>query len=289
MIGILVIIMLAIFTLLAAISHFNIDVSKYEISSLKIKEDIKIVQLSDLHSRKFGKNNEKLIIRIKEAKPDVIVCTGDMVNAKTNDLKELEVFIGQLIAIAKVYYVMGNREFKYSKEEYVALKTMLDNMGVIVLENEKSYLKENIAISGINYENRDTNEYYTKYKDNYLEKEKINKAENVLPKIDSKDFNILLVHSPNAFEKYADLKFDLVLAGHLHGGVVRIPFLGGLLSPSISFFPKYDAGMFLEKESTMCVSRGLGYGSLPFRILNNPEIVTLDIKSLHKFDNSLEI
>lgn len=277
MIGILVIIMLALFILLAAISHFNIDVSKYEISSLKIKEDIKIVQLSDLHSRKFGKNNEKLIIRIKEAKPDVIVCTGDMVNAKANDLNELEVLIKELVAIAKVYYVMGNREFRYSKKEYIALKSMLNNMDVIVLENGKSYLKGNIAISGINYENRKSDEYYAKYKDNYLEKEKINKAENILPKIDSKDFNILLVHSPNAFEKYSEFGFDLVLAGHLHGGVVRVPFLGGLLSPSISFFPKYDAGMFFEKESTMCVSRGLGYGSLPFRILNNPEIVVMKL------------
>lgn len=277
MIGILVITMLAIFTLLAVISHFKFDVSKYEISNLKIKENIKIVQLSDLHSRKFGKNNEKLVRRIKEAKPDVIVCTGDMVNAKVNDLKELEVFIRQLIAIAKVYYVMGNREFRYSKEEYIALKTMLNNLGVIVLDNEKSYLKENIAISGINYENRKPDEYYAKYKDNYLEKEKINKVENILPKIDSKDFNILLVHSPNAFKKYAEFGFDLVLAGHLHGGVVRIPFLGGLLSPDISFFPKYDAGVFYEKGSAMCVSRGLGYGSLPFRILNNPEIVVIEL------------
>lgn len=277
MIGILVITMLALFILLATISHFNIDVSKYEISSLKIKENIKIVQLSDLHSRKFGKNNEKLVRKIKEAKPDIIVCTGDMVNAKANDLNELEVLIGQLIAIAKVYYVMGNREFRYSKEEYIALKAMLNNMCVIVLENEKSYLKENIVISGINYENIKSDEYYTGYKDNYLEKEKINSTENILPKIDSKNFNILLVHSPNAFQKYADLKFDLVLAGHLHGGVVRVPFLGGLLSPSISFFPKYDAGLFYEKGSAMCVSTGLGYGSLPFRILNNPEIVVINI------------
>lgn len=279
MIGIVVIVVLTLlFIILALICHFELDVSRYDISSSKIRKNIKIVQLSDLHSRVFGKNNEKLIKIIKEEKPDVIVCTGDMVNARVGDFKKLEMLITDLVKICNVYYIMGNREFIYNREEYVELINMLKKNNVTVLENDKCLVENtNIAIYGLNYWNRNSNEYYEFIKDKILINEKINKVEEILPGVDESKYNILLVHSPNAFKKYAEFGFDLIFAGHIHGGVIRIPFFGGLLSPSISFFPKYDAGMYYQKKSVMCVSRGLGYGSLPFRILNNPEIIAINI------------
>lgn len=280
MIGILVIALsILAFIVFALICHFNIDVTRYAIPSSKIQKYIKILQLSDLHSRIFGKDNDKLIKYIKEEKPDIIVCTGDMINAKIGDVKKLEKLMIELVKICNVYYIMGNREFRYNKEEYIDLVNMLKKRNVIVLENDKRLIENtNISIYGINYYNRKKEEYYEYIKDNMLVNEKINKVEEILPAIDKNKYNLLLVHSPNKFKEYASLGFDLVLAGHIHGGVIHIPFLGGLLSPEVRFFPKYAAGMFYESKSTMCVSRGLGYGSLPFRILNNPEIVVVTIQ-----------
>lgn len=280
MIGILIITLpILLFIILALICHFNIDVTRYNISSSKVQKDIKILQLSDLHSRAFGKDNGKLIKYIKEESPDIIVCTGDMLNAKTGDIAKLETLIHELVKICDVYYIMGNREFRYDKKEYMNLVNMLKKSNVIVLENERRLIgNTNIAIYGLNYCNRSSKEYYQDIKDNMLINEKINKVEEILPAIDENRYNLLLVHSPSGFKKYAAMRFDLVLAGHIHGGVIRIPFLGGLLSPNVHFFPKYDAGIFYKKNSTMCVARGLGYGSLPFRILNNPEIVVVTIQ-----------
>jgi len=175
---------------------------------------------------------------------------------------------------------MGNREFRYTKKEYMMLKEMLKNKDVVVLENEKTDADCNVLIWGLNYYNRGSNNYYIQ-KEIYSNKEyketKV-KIENIFKKIDETKYNILLAHDPNDFEKYSELGFDLILSGHIHGGVIRIPFIDkGVLSPEVKLFPKYDAGIYRKADSIMCVSKGLGYGTIPFRLFNRPEVICIKV------------
>ena len=280
---IITMVILATFFILALISHFSLDVTNYVVKNDKITKDFKIIHLSDLHSREFRNDNKKIIDYIEKEKPDIIVMTGDMVNAKNGDIAYLEKFINKLKGICKIYYVMGNREFRYNEEEFSKLINMLEEDDVKVLNNSSDTINKNgneINIYGLNYNNRNIEKYYEFRRGSMYNKkyETRNKLEDVFSPIDKDKYNILLVHSPNAFKNYASFGFDLVLSGHIHGGVIRLPFAGGLFSPNATFFPKYDAGLFYEEGSVMCVSRGMGYGSLPFRILNNPEIVVINLK-----------
>lgn len=280
---IITLIILVAFSTFALISHFRLDITNYIIKNAKITRDFKIVQLSDLHSREFRNDNKKIIDYIEKEKPDIIVMTGDMINAKNGDIAYLEKFINKLKEICKIYYVMGNREFRYNEDEFNKLISMLEENSVKVLNNSSDTINKNgneINIYGLNYNNRNIEKYYEFRRGSiYNKKYEIkNKLEDVFSIIDKDKYNILLTHSPNAFKKYASFGFDLIISGHIHGGVIRLPFAGGLLSPNATFFPKYDAGLFFEEGSVMCVSRGMGYGSLPFRILNNPEIVVINLK-----------
>ena len=280
---IITLIILVAFSAFALISHFRLDITNYIIKNAKITRDFKIVQLSDLHSRKFRNDNKKIIDYIEKEKPDIIVMTGDMINAKNGDITYLEKFINSLKEICKIYYVMGNREFRYNEDEFNKLISMLEENSVKVLNNNSDTIKiagSETNIYGLNYNNRNIEKYYEFRRGSIYNKkyETINKLEDVFTGVDKNKYNILLTHSPNAFKKYASFGFDLIISGHIHGGVIRLPFAGGLLSPNATFFPKYDAGLFFEEGSVMCVSRGMGYGSLPFRILNNPEIVVINLK-----------
>lgn len=265
--------------------HYNIKISRYEIKSEKILKGLSIIHLSDLHSRVFRNNNTKLILAITIEKPDIIVMTGDMVNGIDNDIIYLENFIqsikAQGLEHCNIYYIMGNREFRYNEDNYTKLKNMLQVNNVIVLENRKeTIIDNNICMYGLNYYNRDSKEYYYRINrlyDNKVIDLKFELGDNIKI-IDKNKYNILLVHDPKEFDKYQKIGFDLIIAGHTHGGVIRIPIVNkGILSPELKFFPKYDGGIFEEDKSVMCVSKGLGYGTIPFRIFNSPEIVSIRI------------
>ncbi|SHH94836.1 metallophosphoesterase [Clostridium grantii] len=90
--------------------------------------------------------------------------------------------------------------------------------------------------------------------------------------------NILLVHNPKYFEKYSNWGADLIFSGHVHGGIIRLPYLGGLLSPDRRFFPKYDNGVYENNGNKMIVSRGLGNSHLNLRINNKPELIVVTLK-----------
>ena len=271
------------------VCHYSIKISKYNIKNKKIPlefDNFKIIHLSDLHSRIFDKDNSSLVDKIIKEHPNIIVMTGDMLNGKLYNICELETLIKNINAkkasSCNIYYVMGNREFRYNKESYIKLKEMLKENNVIILENTKDEIKigkSMINIYGLNYFNRDAKDYYNNRED-YIKKKKIEIKENInnaINRIDDSKYNILLAHDPNDFDDYANFGFDLILAGHIHGGVIRIPGIGGLLSPEITLFPKYDGGVFKIDKSLMCVSRGLGYGTIPFRLFNRPEIVCIKL------------
>jgi hypothetical protein len=130
--------------------------------------------------------------------------------------------------------------------------------------------KENIVIYGSQIDKI----YYKRFKIQPMEK---NYLGSILGQPNKDRYNILIAHNPDYFPYYADWGADLVLSGHIHGGMVRIPFINkGVVSPNVSFFPKYDAGMYREKESTMILSRGLGMHTIPIRLFNPAELVTID-------------
>ena len=260
-------------------NHNDIKLERYVIESEKIPQSFsgyKIVQISDLHNRNFGTNNDIIKEYVNEENPDIVVFTGDMITKK-------EVKSDSFIELAKylsdkyhTYYIIGNHEQGLSTKEFATLmKRVKNETNLIVLNNnhvEISKNNESINIYRLWY----GKVYYTDKKNKRLTKEII---DTYIGKLDEKMFNILLTHNPLYFDTYIDYGADLTLTGHVHGGVIRIPFLGGVLSPQLSFFPKYDAGLYEKDNKYMIANRGLGYGGLKLRMFNHHEISSIVLKS----------
>ena len=264
------------------ISLFKIDVSKYEVASSKVPkafDGFKILQLSDLHNRRFNKNNKKIVKIIEKQKPDIIVMTGDMVSSNSTGFSNFFSLVEELDGKYPIYYIFGNHEQRLSVEKQAIIIGKLREYGVKVLNNQHEFITkndENIEIFGLKQELI----YYT----NYLKSKKTysyetKDMENAIRKADSKKFNILLAHNPLYFETYEKWGADLVFSGHVHGGIIQIPFIGGFLSPERKLFPKYSGGEYEINDSKMIVSRGLGYTKINLRFFNNPEICVVELKS----------
>lgn len=252
----------------------ELQVSSYDIVDSRIPKEFnkyKIVQVSDFHNTKSNKLTDDLVKEIKIQNPNVIVITGDLVDSRKTNIDVAISFIKRIKDIAPIYFVPGNHEAKISK--YGTLKEKLEKEAVIVLDNKTEVLEINeakINLIGIN----DPNMSYHPYA---LDNEKI-KNELTDTNYDKNNYSILLSHRPELFDTYVDSKLDLVLTGHAHGGQVRIPFIGGLISPNQGFFPKYTGGKYKEDNTNMIVSRGIGNSIIPFRVNNRPELVVVQLK-----------
>lgn len=253
---------------LAIFLHWNntaLQVTNYTISSERIPgsfDGFKIVQISDLHNTEFGKGNSRLLDKIREQAPDIIVITGDIVHASPMDIALS--FAQQVTQIAPTYYVPGNHEHRM---DYASLFAGLQEAGVTLLLNQSTVIEKNgaqLCLLGI--------EDPKFYPDEAVE-------EKLLPLICEDAYHILLSHRPELFDTYVQCGADLVFTGHAHGGQFRLPFVGGLYAPSQGIFPKYDAGVFTEEKTNMVVSRGIGNSSFPFRLFNRPEIVVVTLKT----------
>lgn len=262
----------------------KIDVTKYTISNKKIPEEFngfKILQLSDFHSEGYRNTTERLIDKVKNINPDIIVMTGDMVSWDMNNIQEAKRLIKSLSEVYPIYYIDGNHEHLAEilrPGRYVAFNEFMQELGVTIIKN--NYVEiykgdKSINLYGVDLPlDGDTGLYINRFQ---LEK---NYVEKTLPEADKEKFNILLAHTPAFIKQYSQWGADLVLAGHMHGGIVRIPFTNiGLLSPERTIFPKYAAGKFKVKDSTMIVNRGIGTSSFKLRIFNNPEITVITLKS----------
>lgn len=250
--------------------------TKVIIRSAKIPtsfDDYKILQISDLHNKNFGKNQAILLKRIKSINPDIIVITGDLIDRRRFDLKPVEDLLKGL-KDTPVYFVPGNHEAWSSR--YAELKTLLNSEGVFVLENEASIITRNEQFIDL-YGLKDPG-FYVNKDIKVIHRDEIN-ANLSLWKPQS--FSILLSHRPEYFDLYARHKIDLSLSGHAHGGQIRIPFVGAVIAPNQGFFPKYSSGHYHNGTSSLFVSRGLGNSSFPFRIFNQPELVLLTLKANH--------
>ena len=257
----------------------RIVVTEIEIENAKLPESFdgyRIAHVSDLHNDEFGKDNEKLLTLIESAEPDMIAITGDLLDSRRTDTEKALNFVRQAVKIAPCYYVTGNHESREGKT-YDQLEKEMIEAGVVVLRNDKLLLEkggEAITVAGI-----DDPRFV-------LDTDKQAKMEDVIGKvldgllkdIPKERFTLLLSHRPELFELYCEYETDLILAGHVHGGQFRIPWIGGIIGPGQGLLPDYDAGLYREEDVCMVLSRGLGQSIVPFRVNNPPELVVITLK-----------
>ena len=252
-----------------------LELNTYTVTSSKLPQSFdgyRIAHVSDLHNAEMGKNNEKLLTMLRDADPDMIAITGDLVDSRNTDIEVALQFVREAVKIAPCYYVTGNHEARIS--EYDELKAGMEAAGVTVLEDaqtEISLTGEFIRLIGVNDPS-----YQTDYLFGDAKTVMNTKLEELHTEQDR--FTILLSHRPELFETYVDHDLDLVLSGHAHGGQFRLPFVGGLVAPNQGFFPEYDAGLYSMNHTNMIVSRGIGNSILPFRFNNRPEVIIIELK-----------
>ena len=249
-----------------------LEINEYKIVSNSVPQNFdgfRIAQVSDLHNAEFGEGNSKLLELLSQTEPDIIVLTGDLIDSRNTDIEIALAFAREALKIAPVYYISGNHEARVS--EYEGLKMGLAEAGVIVLENQKVEITregESITLMGIDDPS---------FQESYLFGDAESVARQAIDDLqnESDGYTILLSHRPELFELYVETGMDLVFSGHAHGGQFRLPFIGGLVAPNQGFFPKYDAGLFSEENTTMIVSRGVGNSIVPLRFNNRPEIIVV--------------
>lgn len=274
--GIIILIGIVIFKIY--VDNNCIEVLNYKISSPKIPKEFngfKILQLSDLHSKKFGKENLKLIEKVEVVDPDIIVITGDMVNDDF-DYLSFKCIVNSLIKRYKIYYIIGNHEqnvIAKSPDKFINMIEEVKKAGVIVINNEK--ININVGGQSINlYGMYMDLKYYRDFRNKSSRSIKfsVENMETLIGKCNRSEYNLLLSHNPVYFDTYSKWGADLILTGHVHGGMIKLPLLGGVFSPEYRFFPKYYEGIYKNHCSFMNVNRGLGRGSFAIRIFNKPEI-----------------
>lgn len=271
-----ILVIVAIWIILYDTHHFV--VVKHSFCSKLVKKPTRLVMLSDLHNYQYGRENARLLSAIEEAKPDAIAIAGDMITAKTSDKFDKTIaFLKTLQEKYPVYYAYGNHEQKISlkKDKFGDMgerfEKALETTGIAPLRNAHVKLADRgICIYGLELAHDYFQRFTTKpMPEGYLE--------GLLGKEDSGCFSVLLAHNPEYFPEYAGWGADLVLSGHIHGGIIRFPFLGGFISPAIRFFPKYDGGVFKEGSATMVLGRGIGTHSPNVRMFNPGELLVIEI------------
>ena len=254
------------------LSKYGLGVTRLELGLEGLPEGFdgfRIVQLSDLHGSRFGEGNARLIEKVRAEEPELIALTGDFLDeGKTErELPELEALVRELAAIAPVYFVSGNHDWA-SGEAYTLFET-LEAAGAVCLRNEYLRLErggDSIVLAGVDDPNGPAE---MAEPDEFVAQ---------LRKEAPEDFVLLLAHRAYWAERYPELDVDLILCGHTHGGVVRLPFVGGLAASNMGLFPEYDAGLFELPGYTLFISRGLG-NSVPLpRFLNTPELVSITLR-----------
>ena len=234
----------------------------------------RIAQVSDLHNAEFGKNNAELLKLLSESRPDIIVITGNLIDANHTDVGIALGFAQESVRIAPTYYVTGNHEV--ASQQYDTLKAGLEEAGIIVLEDEAISLErggETISLIGL------ADPDFTVKGEMFGEAPVMVSAKLKNLNDGEGKYTIMLSHRSELFETYVNCGIDLVFAGHAHGGQFRLPFIGGVIAPNQGLFPKYDAGLYTDGGTNMVVSRGIGNSIIPLRFNNRPEIVLVELNA----------
>lgn len=253
--------------MIAAINNsaHKLETTRYSVESAKLPtafDGFKIVQLSDLHGADFG---DKLYEEVRALSPDIIALTGDFIT-DAEDLAAVDKLVSKLVTIADVYYISGNHD--YGSGEIEALTEILERYGVNFLRNEYGLIERDgahIVIAGV----EDPNSWAEMKMPDELAREISEEYPDT--------YTLLLAHRNYWAEEYPSLPVDLILCGHTHGGIIRLPGVGGILSTDRTLFPDYEAGEYFCGQYEMVVSRGLGNSILIPRLFNIPEIVSVTL------------
>lgn len=253
-------------------------VTEYKVSSPKIKGRARAVVIADLHGFSYGKENRRLLEQVKKLNPHAIFIPGDMLVSKYSGTYEVALrALQELVRIAPVYYSYGNHESRLRNPEkdnhplFEEYMSKAKEAGVVAMgtESREISLGENrVQLSALELEV----DYFEKgrivpLEQGYLEKH--------LPAQKEGMYQILLAHNPAYAEQYIRWGADVTFCGHNHGGLIRIPGLGSVISPQLTWFPKYDAGRFEKEGKNVIVSRGLGTHTFHIRIFNRAELLAV--------------
>lgn len=255
-----------------------LELNPYTITSSRLPENFdgyRIAHVSDLHNAQMGKDNEKVLSMLRQADPDIIAITGDLIDSRNTNLEIALQFVKEAMKIAPCYYVTGNHEARVS--EYDLLKAGMVSAGVVILENDQAEI--NIDGNAITLIGIDDPSFQTDYL--FGDSDAVINAKLTELHTDGNGFTILLSHRPELFSTYTAHDVDLVLSGHAHGGQFRIPFIGGVVAPNQGLFPEFDAGIYTDGNTNMLVSSGVGNSIMPFRVNNRPEIILVELKAIN--------
>ena len=270
----IILLIISIICTLIYISNNCLAIRKYNIKNKKIPDKfdgLKIIHISDVHSKIFGNNNEKVIQKVNKINPDIVIMSGDIIDKREKDIDKFINMYKEIYLKYPVYYSIGNHERKLGYFKYKEYIEKLKELGVHVIINGKEKIlkdDEEIIINALKFrENMQPKKLTLDRKNKY-----INYMYNKLKNIDNTKFNILIAHDPENFKLYKELDIDLVFSGHVHGGLIRFG-KNCLLSPRRKFFPKCSYGKTQEGATTIITSSGMGNASIPIRMFNRPEIV----------------
>ena len=251
----------------------KVYLTTYEYQSTKLPQSFdgyRIAVISDMHNSQYA---DRFITLLDDASPDLLLFAGDMIQQPDTNLDQVIKVIRSQAGRVPVYVVFGNHEAANGSAVRSALTKQLQDAGARVLSNiavGSARGEDKIRLIGLEDDDREV-----------LEEETINTYRKVVKRVTRKDkgerFNILLYHRADVFPELSDLPVDLVLSGHLHGGIVRLPFAGGVFGRNGELFPEYTGGMYRQHKTTMIVSRGCDYNPKKTRVFNPPEIVLVTL------------
>lgn len=267
------------FLAIGLIDGNRFEIVEEELTLPKLQKECRFVLISDVHNKVYGDKNAPFIKAVKKINPDFIVLAGDLVTSKAGeDMTPGIELVRALGKDFKIYYGLGNHESKIKEQrdkfgnQFETLKKKVETENILLLDNGSAEISEyNIKITGLEL----SLEYFAHFKIKKMEEDYL---KNVVGTADNRKCNILIAHNPDYFSEYAKWGADLVLSGHVHGGIMRLPFLGGVIAPSYRLFPKYDGGIYRENGAVMLLGRGMGSHTLPFRFFNPAQLYVVTLK-----------
>lgn len=261
-----------------ALDTHRFIVRHYEIRSDKIRKNIRLVFITDLHNKEYEKGNSRLIDAVDAQSPDAVIIGGDLLNGvEDGDFTPAVELVRNLALRYPVYYGMGNHEYRLKiyperfDDIWKSYTDAISKSGVRILDNERLALDDyGLDIAALSIDRR----YYKKLHRYRLDPDEIT---DLLGQPSKDKLQLLLAHNPDYFKSYAQWGADLTLSGHLHGGIMRLPLLGGVISPKLTLFPRYSGGEYSLGKHTLIVSCGLGMHTVNIRIFNPGELAVVDI------------
>lgn len=259
------------------------EITQYEMLTRKVNGKIKLVVISDLHSFSYGKANRRLLEAVQKQQPDLILIPGDFIVSASMEKYDISAKLAEkLVQIAPVIYCNGNHESHIQQDvedaeildAYWDYRRHLSSLGVIFINNGHQEFQLPgglVRVSGLEL----PLSCYKKWKKPKLDPSYL---QDTLGNASTDKLQVLLAHHPAFAEQYAKWGSDITVCGHNHGGLIRLPRLGSVLSPQFMFFPKYDAGEFTIAGRKVYISRGLGTHTLHIRIFNRAELAVISVR-----------